>query len=174
MHRPQGTLTGTDAATFRAVLGHFATGVVAVTGLARGEPAGFAVNSFTSVSLVPPLVAFCVAHTSTTWPDLRGSGRICLNILSEHQQAVSARLSASGGDKFRDLDWSGSPAGLPVLAGSLAWLECSVVAEHPAGDHDITVAHVHHLGAHPGVPQTAGPLVFFRGGYGSFTPSPNV
>ncbi|MEU5884581.1 flavin reductase family protein [Spirillospora sp. NPDC047279] len=149
---------------FRAVLGRFATGVVAVTGLHRAEPAGLTISSFTSVSLAPPLVSFCVAHTSATWPLLRDAERLCVNILAESQAAVCGALAASGGDKFRGLDWSPSPAGQPVLDGAIAWLECSVEAEHRAGDHDIVVARVHRLHAEGG----AGPLVFYRGGFGRF------
>ncbi|MEW1693762.1 flavin reductase family protein [Streptomyces sp. NPDC091265] len=156
-------LVKTDTDAFRRTLGRFTTGVVAVTGLTElNEPTGLAVNSFTSVSLQPPLVSFCAARTSVTWPRLRGTGRICINILSEHQQDVSRHLSARGGDKFRHLSWSPSPSALPVLDGALAWLECSLTAEHAAGDHDIVVAHVDHLASDL---TTAGPLVYYRGSY---------
>ncbi|MFI0479606.1 flavin reductase family protein [Actinomadura sp. 9N215] len=154
-------------AELRAALGHFATGVAAVTGLSEGASTGLAVNSFTSVSLVPPLVSFCVAHTSLTWPRLRRSGRICVNILGEHQHETSRRLASSGGDKFRGLSWTASPSGLPILDESIAWLECDVETHHPAGDHDIVVARVHHLETRA----NTGPLIFYRGRYGTFTPS---
>jgi 3-hydroxy-9,10-secoandrosta-1,3,5(10)-triene-9,17-dione monooxygenase reductase component len=153
---------------FRDILGRFATGVVAVTALEPdGErPIGLAVNSFTSVSLDPPLVAFCVAHTSTSWPRIRACGRYSLNILSAHQQQASAQLAAKGGDKFRDLSWSSSPSGMPVLDGSLAWLECAVESEHVAGDHVIVVARVLYAERTEGT----APLIFFRSQYGVFTP----
>lgn len=157
-----------DPAGFRRVMGHFATGVVAVTALdpLSGEPVGLAANSFTSVSLSPALVSLCVAHTSTTWPRIRSGARFCVNVLAERQQAACAQLARSGGDKFRCLEWTVSPGGLPVLSGALAWLECSVHAEHPAGDHVIVVAQVHAMDAEPAGDE--GPLLFFRGGYGGF------
>lgn len=157
-----------DQRQFRDILGRFATGVVAVTGLepGTGRPVGLAVNSFTSVSLDPPLVAFCVAHTSTSWPAVRASGRYCLNILGDDQRAVSAQVAAKGGDKFRGVDWSASPSGMPVLPGSMAWLECSLYAEHPAGDHVIVVARVHHADIGEG----NRPMVFYSSKYGTFHP----
>lgn len=165
--------TGLDPAAFRSVLGRFPTGVVAVTALdpASGLPAGLAVNSFTSVSLDPPLVAFCVAHTSTTWPVLRTAPRLCVNILAEPQRDVSHRLAfGSGPEKFDGVPWTRGPGGAPLIDGALAWIECSVEQEHAAGDHLIVVARAHDLAEHHG----AGPLVFYRGGYGAvtrFTPS---
>ncbi|MDN3356510.1 flavin reductase family protein [Actinomadura sp. DC4] len=159
--------TGIEARRFRTILGHFATGVVAVTAIdgETGRPAGLAANSFTSVSLDPALVSFCVAHTSTTWPRIRRAGRFCVNILSAPQLEVCLRLAAKGGDKFAGLDWTESPGGGPVIDGALAWLECTVEAEHVAGDHVIVVARVHHLDRH----HDGDPLVFYRGSYGSFT-----
>ncbi|MET8052568.1 flavin reductase family protein [Streptosporangium sp. NPDC005286] len=155
-----------DGRWFRSVLGHFATGVVAITAIDAdtGEPCGLAANSFTSVSLDPPLVAFCVAHSSTSWPRLRAARTQTINVLAEHQQPVCAALAGRGGDKFAGLDWTVSPGGNPVIEESLAWIDCSIEAEHPAGDHVIVVARVHRLGVHG----DGGPLLFFKGGYGRF------
>ena len=155
-----------DAKRFRNVLGKFATGVVAVTAVdsATGEPTGLAANSFTSVSLHPPLVAFCVAHTSTTWPKMRTAGRLCINILAEHQREICLQLATKGGNKFNGLGWTTSPAGHPVLDGAVAWLECSVETEHEAGDHVIVVCRVHSLDKH----HSGDPLLFYSGSYGRF------
>jgi 3-hydroxy-9,10-secoandrosta-1,3,5(10)-triene-9,17-dione monooxygenase reductase component len=155
-----------DAMRFRSVLGRFATGVVAVTAIdpATGAPTGLAANSFTSVSLDPPLVAFCVAHTSATWPKVRAADRHCINILAEHQREICLQLATKGGDKFAGLTWTKSPGGHPVLDGAVAWLECSPEAEHEAGDHVIVVCRVHHLDKH----HAGGPLLFYRGSYGRF------
>ncbi|MGI5168273.1 flavin reductase family protein [Spirillospora sp. CA-253888] len=160
------SVTDIDAARFRSVLGRFATGVVAITGIDPGSarPTGLAANSFTSVSLDPPLVAFCVAHTSSTWPLLQKAGRLCINILSEPQIEVCKRLAIKGGDKFADISWSGSPGGSPVIEGALAWIEVSVEQEHVAGDHVIVVARVHDLDKH----HEGEPLLFYKGGYGRF------
>ncbi|HEX2312223.1 MAG TPA: flavin reductase family protein [Thermomonospora sp.] len=163
------SLAPVDPAAFRSVLGHFATGVAAVTGLDGGVPVGLVVNSFTSVSLDPPLVSFCVAHTSASWPRLRRGGGHCVCFLAAGQREQVRRLASSGGAKFRDVAWFPSPAGLPILDGALAWLECVVEAEHPAGDHVIVVARVHHLDRLGDGDDAADPLVFYRGGYGRFT-----
>ncbi|GAA4371066.1 flavin reductase family protein [Actinomadura verrucosospora] len=167
--RPSGpSATGLDPAAFRSVLGRFPTGVVAVTALdpASGRPAGLAVNSFTSVSLDPPLVAFCVAHTSTTWPVMRTAARLCVNILAESQQDVSERLAfGSGPEKFAGVAWTHGPGGAPLIDGAVAWIECSVEQEHLAGDHLIVVARAHDLAEH----RDEGPLVFYGGRYGAFT-----
>ncbi|MDP9861166.1 MULTISPECIES: flavin reductase family protein [Streptosporangium] len=170
---PQGLSDGADnraqavdGTWFRSVLGHFATGVVAITAIDpdSGEPCGLAANSFTSVSLDPPLVAFCVAHTSTSWPRLRAAKSQTVNVLAEHQEAVCAALASRGGTKFAGLTWTDSPGGSPVIDEALAWIDCTIEAEYPAGDHVIVVARVHQLGLHG----DGGPLLFFRGGYGRF------
>jgi 3-hydroxy-9,10-secoandrosta-1,3,5(10)-triene-9,17-dione monooxygenase reductase component len=153
-----------DEARYRQVLGHFATGVTVVTGTDAGHPVGLAVNSFTSVSLAPPLVAFCVSGRSSTWPRLRGSGQFCVNILAEDQEALSRAFAAHGSDRFQGVGWRRSPAGDPILDGALAWLDCTVHAEHGAGDHDIVVGRVQALS----VEHEGRPLVFYRGGYGRF------
>jgi flavin reductase (DIM6/NTAB) family NADH-FMN oxidoreductase RutF len=168
--RPPGTPTGppphVDSVRFRAVLGHFATGVVAITAVdpASGEPTGLAANAFTSVSLDPPLVAFCVAYTSSTWPKLRAAGVLGVNVLTADQAGVCRQLATKGAEKFHGLRWTPSPGGAPLLHGALAWIECAVEAEHAAGDHVIVVCRVRHLSHH--APQA--PLLFFRGSYGSF------
>ncbi|MEU6997268.1 flavin reductase family protein [Nonomuraea sp. NPDC046570] len=149
---------------FRAALGTYTTGVAAVTAFDEEtrRPYGIAVNSFTSVSLCPPLVAFCVAHTSTTWPHIRHLGAICVNILAEGQEVVCRELAFPGEDKFRNLSWSLSPGGGPLLHGTLAWLDCVIQREYLAGDHTIVVAEVHDLEHR----EEALPLVFFRGAFG--------
>ncbi|MEV7866822.1 flavin reductase family protein [Streptomyces sp. NPDC088124] len=156
-----------DPHRFRSIAGRFTTGVVAVTALREGDaaPVGLAVNSFASVSLEPPLVLFCVARTSTSWPDVLSTERFCVNILGESQRELSARFATSGADKFGGAVWTPSPSGAPVLNGSIGWIECSVEEEIAAGDHDVVIARVHHLGAH----HEDSPLLFFRGLYGRYT-----
>lgn len=161
-----GRVTPIDNRRFRTIMGRFATGVVAIAAIdpGTGGPTGLAANSFTSVSLDPPLVSFCVAHTSTTWPRLRCAARLCVNVLSTAQREVCLRLATRGGEKFAGLEWTASPGGGPVIEGALAWLECSVEAEYVAGDHMIVLARVHHLDRHRG----GEPLIFYQGAYGSF------
>jgi 3-hydroxy-9,10-secoandrosta-1,3,5(10)-triene-9,17-dione monooxygenase reductase component len=154
-----------DGREFRTTLGQFCTGVVIATGCLRGEPAGFAAQSFSSLSLDPPLVALCPAKSSTSWPRLRDSGSFCINVLGAHQKGVCDVFAQTGIDKFAELGWRAGVTGSPVLEGVLAYIDCELVAEHDAGDHTIAVGRVRDLGTlDPHTP----PLLFFRGTYGRF------
>ena len=155
-----------DAARFRQVLGHFPTGVTVVTAVNGDTPVGLAVGSFTSVSLEPPLVAFCPAKSSSSWPKIREAGSFCVNILAESQEHVCRAFASKAADKFEGLGWRKGTRNVPVLADVLAWIVCEIDAVHEAGDHDIVVGRVLELE----VEQESGPLVFYRGGYGRFTP----
>ncbi len=155
-----------DEARYRQVLGHFATGVTVVTALADGEPLGLSVNSFTSVSLEPPLVAVCIATLSSTWPRVREAGAFCVNILSEDQEAVCRVFAARGPKRFSGIGYEPARSGAPILAGVLAWIDCTIEAEYPGGDHLIVLGRVRDLG----VAREHRPLVFYRGGYGRFEP----
>jgi 3-hydroxy-9,10-secoandrosta-1,3,5(10)-triene-9,17-dione monooxygenase reductase component len=145
----------------RRVLGHFASGVTIVTGLDAGEPVGFACQSFTSVSLEPPLVLFCPAHTSTTWPRIRQAGSFSVNVLAEDQMELCRQFATSGGDKFAGLDWHRTAWG-PELDGVLATVHCDIEQVHAAGDHDVVIGRVRQLVTH----REVGPLLFFRGQFG--------
>jgi flavin reductase (DIM6/NTAB) family NADH-FMN oxidoreductase RutF len=151
-----------DPEVMREVLGHFASGVTVVTALTDEGPAGFTCQSFSSLSLDPPLVAFAPARTSHTWPALRGIGRFCVNVLAEGQDDVSQNFARSGPDKFARVRWSPSAHGSPVLDGVVAWIDGELWAEYDGGDHSIVVARVLDLGADPG----RRPLLFHRGAYG--------
>lgn len=153
-------------ARFRSVLGHFATGVTIVAGVHGDQPVGLSVNSFTSVSLDPPLVAFCAAKASSTWPRLRRVGAFTVNVLAEHQEHLSRLFATRNVDKFGDLRWWPAPSGAPVIDGVLAWIDCAMEAEYDAGDHVIVVARVRDLD----VADEGRPLLFYRGGYGRFEP----
>ena len=146
----------------RRVLGSFATGVTVVTGTAAGQPVGFACQSFASVSLEPPLVLFCPAHTSRSWPLIRESGSFCVNVLADDQEDLCARFATTGADKFADLAWHQTPWG-PSLDGVLSTVMCDIQDVHVAGDHDIVVGHVRELVLHR---DDAAPLVFYRGTFG--------
>jgi len=151
-----------DPQVLRDVLGHFASGVTVVTARTADGPAGFTCQSFSSLSLDPPLVAFAPARTSQTWPALRAIGRFCVNVLAEGQGAVSQNFARSGVDKFAGVTWSPSVHGAPVLDGVVAWIDGELWAEYDGGDHSIVVARVLDLGADP----DRRPLLFHRGAYG--------
>lgn len=150
---------GPDAARFRAVLGHFPSGIAAVTSRdARGRPVGMTVASFTSVSLDPPLVAFLPGKTSSTFPVIAERGTFCVNVLAADQERICSALSVSGGDKFAEVTWHPGPHGDPVVDGAVAWIGCTIEAVHDAGDHYIVIGRVDDLDAD----STASPLLFFQ------------
>ena len=154
-----------DGRRFRGTLGQFCSGVVIATGCLEGAPAGFAAQSFTSLSLDPPLIGLCPAKTSTSWPRLRDSGRFCINILAADQKPVCDLFAKSGIDKFASINWRPGVTGSPIIAGVLAFIDCELVAEHDAGDHTIAVGRVLDLDI---VNAEGAPLLFFRGAYGQF------
>lgn len=150
---------------FRDLLGGYPTGVVVVTAAHEGDRHGMAVNSFTSVSLDPPLVSFCAARSSTTWPSIRAAGCFAATILAESQAQVCRVFAQRGVDRFAEESmagaWTESPSGAPVLPGGLGWLDCTIDDVHPAGDHELVVGRVREMsGACPGRP-----LLYFRSGY---------
>ncbi len=154
-----------DAADFRRTLGYLPTGVTVITTTGPlGEPVGMACNSFTSVSLEPPLVMFCAGNTSSTLIDLRKSGTFCVNVLGSGQGELCRQFSVKDIDRFAGVRWRDSQAG-PELCDAIAWMSCSIETEHVAGDHVILIARV--TGLRAGQDEPA-PLVFHRGRFGSF------
>lgn len=151
----------------RRVLGSFATGVTIITAHGPSGPVGMAANSFTSVSLDPPLVLFCAGKSSTTWPDIREAGHFCVNVVREDGESLCRQFAAKGVDRFADVSHREVATGAPVLEDALAWVDCEITAEHDAGDHVIVVGRVLALDGDDA--DTATPLVFFRGGYGQLT-----
>jgi len=153
-----------DGATYRTVLGHFATGIALVTAMDGAEPVGMACNSFTSVSLEPPLVLFCAAHSSSTWPRIQAAGKWAANILGEDGEEICRLFAQKGAERFAHVAYSTGRTGAPVIDSALAFVDCETVAEHEAGDHVIVVGRVVELGYAP----EGKPLLFYRGGYGHF------
>ncbi|MEV4054169.1 3-hydroxy-9,10-secoandrosta-1,3,5(10)-triene-9,17-dione monooxygenase reductase subunit [Amycolatopsis sp. NPDC049688] len=161
------TSVAVDQTEFRSVLGHFCTGVTVVTGRDGDTLAGFACQSFAALSLDPPLVLFCPARTSRTWPVLAAAGRFAVNVLAEDQQEVSAVFGARGEDKFARVGWTPAPSGAPLLDGALTWIDCALEAVHEAGDHYVVIGRVTALGG----PSDARPLLFHRGRYAVTEPA---
>jgi flavin reductase (DIM6/NTAB) family NADH-FMN oxidoreductase RutF len=148
-----------DARSFRDALGRFATGVAFITAAPDGAPTGLIVNSFTSASLEPPLVAFSPSRSSLTWSRMRRAGSFGVNVLGLDHERFVARATPAGADRFAGLHWTPGRAGVPLLTDALASLECEIVAEHPAGDHSLVIGRVEHLHISP----IEDPLVFFAG-----------
>jgi 3-hydroxy-9,10-secoandrosta-1,3,5(10)-triene-9,17-dione monooxygenase reductase component len=159
--------TEVAAEDLRRTCAAWPTGIAVVTSAdGTGAPVGLAVNSFTSLSLAPPLVLFCAARSSTTWPHIRATGRFVVNVLAAHQQPVASGFARSGGDKFAGLAWQ-LRDGLPELDGIAAVLRCSLAAVHPGGDHEIAVGRVESVDV-----SGARPLVFHEGAMRPLTPIP--
>lgn len=154
-----------DSAKFRQVLGHFPTGVTAITSMVDGTPVGMAIGSFASLSLDPPQVLFCAGNHSSTWPKIRDTGRFCVNVLADDQEDVCRVFASKADDKFAEVGWKRSGLGLPIIDGVLAYIDCELATVVPSGDHDIAIGNVTDLD----VVHAGGPLLFFRGGYGRFS-----
>lgn len=150
---------------FKAALGHFASGIVVVTGTDGARPRGLACQSFFSVSLDPPLVAVSVANSSTSWQAIERTGAFGVNVLDADQVDLCRRFGRPGADKFAGLDWAAGITGAPRLSGTLAWIDCIIEAAHPAGDHALVVGRVQEVSFNAGRP-----LLFYRGRFGELHP----
>lgn len=145
-----------DATELRRAYSCFPSGVVAVCAMVDELPVGMAASSFTTVSLDPPLVSVCMQNTSTTWPQLRGLGRLGLSVLGESQHDACRALAAKDGDRFAGIQWEADEYGAVFVHGATLWLGCSRHDEIPAGDHSLVLLRVRHVKADP----TVAPLVF--------------
>jgi 3-hydroxy-9,10-secoandrosta-1,3,5(10)-triene-9,17-dione monooxygenase reductase component len=157
--RPNVQEPGGTGQTFREVMGRYTTGVAIVTASWQGKPHGLAVNSLTSVSLDPPLVLFCPDKNSDTWPAIRDAGSFGVNILSSGQAQMCRQFSRKGADRFADVSYTRSSRGCPVLAETLAYLECEIEQVIEAGDHYVTIGRVVEMGMDPDLH----PLAFHQG-----------
>ena len=142
-------MSALDGAAFRAVLGHYPTGVALVTAISpEGRPIGMIVGSFTSVSMDPPLVAYLPTTGSHAFSLLRTADTFCINVLSAHQEAVCRKFASRDEDKWSNVNWSTSPGGAPILDDVLAWIECSTESITEAGDHYLVMGRVQCLDIH--------------------------
>jgi flavin reductase (DIM6/NTAB) family NADH-FMN oxidoreductase RutF len=129
-----------DADVLRSLLRHQASTVTVVT--APGTPpAGFTATSFTSVSLQPPLVSFCLGRTASSWPTVAVADHVAVHLLAHRQQDLARTFATSGIDRFAaPTVWRVGPHGVPILDGTLAWLVCRIVDRVTAGDHSVVLA----------------------------------
>jgi flavin reductase (DIM6/NTAB) family NADH-FMN oxidoreductase RutF len=142
----------------------FPTGVTVVAARdAAGELIGLTVNSFTSVSLDPPLVLICVAHGSSSHDPILEAKSFTVSVLSASQADVAKRFATRPSEgRFDEVEWRAAPSGHPVIEGSAAWLDCDIDQVITAGDHSIIVGRTRDFGA-----GDAPALVFHRGAMGS-------
>lgn len=150
-----------DPRALRDAFGCFMTGVTVVTALDdQGQPIGFTANSFSSVSLDPPLLLVSIANSSRNLAAFETAKGFAINILSEGQKDVSATFARPVEDRFSQIYWRNGPVGSPLIAGVSAWFDCRLQQAIPAGDHTILIGHIgaFEAGQQPG-------LGYYRGAY---------
>ena len=150
-----------DPAQFRRACARFATGITVSTALAPdGTPHGFTANSFTSVSMEPPMVLICVDHRANVLRHFEQAAHFGVNILAESQEALSVRFAERGLDRFVGIEWRPGETGVPLLAGALARFECATRQTISAGDHTIILGEVMHAEWEVGAP-----LLYYASAY---------
>jgi flavin reductase (DIM6/NTAB) family NADH-FMN oxidoreductase RutF len=154
-----------DPRDFRTALGGYATGVTIITAAdAAGKPAGLTCNSFTSVSLNPPLVLWSLVIYSQSMGVFQNASHFAVNVLGASQQELAAKFAVSSADKFAGVNWTPGRGNAPVLAGSVANFQCRTADRYYGGDHVIFLGAVEAYAYN-----REAPLLFARGGYGRFT-----
>jgi flavin reductase (DIM6/NTAB) family NADH-FMN oxidoreductase RutF len=146
---------------FRRVCGKYATGITVVTILdANAAPQGMTANSFTSVSLDPPLILFCIDRRTSFLNHFLPGVMFAINVLHEEQQEMSSCFARAGRDRFQGVEWTPGTNGAPILGEVLASLECAVDQLVEAGDHVVVIGKVTHATWREGQP-----LVYFNSSY---------
>ena len=132
-----------DSRHFRNALGRFTTGVTIITCLdATGEPVGLTANSFSALSLDPPLVLWSLRVASPSMPAFEAAPRFAVNVLAESQVELSRRFATRSENRFADLPWAAGEHGSPLLAGCAAVFECETLSHQIAGDHRLFIGRV--------------------------------
>lgn len=156
-----GDLPRVEARIFRQTCAQFATGITVVTTIdSHGHPHGMTVNSFSSVSLDPPLVLVSIDLRNAILGHFISTEWFAINILAEHQEPLSRRFSSAAENRFVDVDWTAGASGVPLLNGVLAHLVCSVVRTFEAGDHTVLIGEVRTATCNEGKP-----LIYFNSEY---------
>jgi flavin reductase (DIM6/NTAB) family NADH-FMN oxidoreductase RutF len=152
---------------FKAGLSAFAASVTVVTTLdAQGRPAGLTVTAFSALSKAPPLCLVCIGHEADAYAAMQAAKSYAVNILGREQHALAMQFATHGCDKFAGVEHrAGEKTGCPLLAGTIASLECQVVSRFSSGDHDIIVGSIESVTVH-----TGDPLVYFRGCFQDLSP----
>lgn len=144
--------------SLREAFGHFPSGVIAIAAEVGGVRVGLAASTFVPVSLDPPLVAFCVQNTSTTWPKLQGLPSLGISLLGEAHDTAARTLAAKTGDRFEGLNTVSHESGALFIDGTAVWLHSTIEQEVPAGDHSIVILRVSQVTMHDEIL----PIVFHR------------
>ena len=162
--------SGFDPRDLRRAFGCFMTGVTIVTTFDEaGEPCGFTANSFTSVSMDPPLVLVNIASSAHGCKVFTAAGGFAVNVLANNQRELSNRFARAGMEKFADVDWAPGPTGSPIVDRVVAWFDCRTYRQVEAGDHVVLIGEVAHYQYN-----THAPLGFCRGSYVTSVLSPQL
>jgi len=153
-------VTEEDIRDFRTCLGRFATGVTVVTCQGARGPCGITANSFSSVSLEPPLILWNIAKVSNSLRAFLDAEHFAVNVLAEDQQSVSQHFAQSDHTRFNSVEYAVSKRGVPLLPGTAACFECRTHQVHECGDHYIIIGEVHDFRF-----GDARPLLFYGGAY---------
>jgi flavin reductase (DIM6/NTAB) family NADH-FMN oxidoreductase RutF len=158
-----------DTRAFRNALGSFPTGIAVMTAASsEASHIGITVNSFTSVSLDPPLVLWCIDRRSRRYPAFAGATGFTVSILASGHQDVSSRLAGAGEHNLDGIALIATQLGPPALADALAVFECALESVQDAGDHAILIGRVLRFARHDGA---GAPLVYYQGKYGALAQS---
>jgi flavin reductase (DIM6/NTAB) family NADH-FMN oxidoreductase RutF len=156
-----GRLSSFDPRELRTAFGTFMTGVTIVTTAGTdGQPRGFTANSFTSLSIEPPLLLICIGKGAASREVFESARGFAVNILSEHQKDTSVLFASKRPDKFQHTTWRPGPFGNPLIDGAAAWFDCARHQVIDAGDHIILIGHIEAFSY-----TDANPLGYARGGY---------
>ncbi|MBN9035924.1 MAG: flavin reductase family protein [Rhizobiales bacterium] len=153
-----------DSRTFREALGHYASGITVIGAMVDGAPVGFTCQSFFSVSMDPPLVSFSVMKTSSRWPKVRSAGKFSINVLSATQRELADQFGRHSPENWAGIPWRVDRHDNPGIDDVLLRLDCSLTAEHEAGDHWVVIAAVEGL-EHADAATPKHPLLYYRGKY---------
>jgi len=155
-----------DSLSFRKALGSFASGVTVITATDPqvGTPVGVTVSAFSSLSLDPPLVLFCLGRTGSCVGAIEAAGRFAVNILADDQRDLSARFAGPVESRWCDLAWEALPGGSPALPGALTVLDCRLSRTVEGGDHLVFIGEVEAIRSREG----ARPLIYQGGSYLDF------
>ncbi|WP_087974767.1 flavin reductase family protein [Oceanobacillus rekensis] len=153
-----------DVKEFRNAMGHFASGVTVITTKDEDNFVGLTVNAFSSLSLDPAQILFCIDKGSSSLHAIKKDSPFVVNILQDEQESVCRGFAKKGGDKFFGIDYSLSNEGIPFLKDNLATIHCKVHEIFEGGDHLIVVGNVSDFSCN----DNKDPLLFYRGKLGSF------
>jgi flavin reductase (DIM6/NTAB) family NADH-FMN oxidoreductase RutF len=159
-------MSATDTRRIRDIMGNFATGVIVVTTLGdEKKPIGLTINSFSSVSLEPPMILWSLSLRSPSLAAFRTYNEFALNVLSDSQLDLCKNFATPSPDKFLNVEYSVGRAGVPLLSGAVAHIECRTIARYFGGDHEIYLAEIMAIDEFG-----QEPLLFHRGRFRLFAP----